>query len=432
MILKGSQRGGAKQLGLHLMRTDDNEHVEVHDVRGFVSEEVIGALKEAYAVSRGTQCRQFLFSLSLNPPQTEAVPVAAFEDTLERIEKKLGLEGQPRIVVFHEKEGRRHAHAVWSRIDAGTMTARNLPYFKSKLRDISRELFLEHDWKMPQGLVNSAERDPCNFTLAEWQQAQRMGRNARDLKTMIQDCWAVSDTKAAFVHALSERGLILARGDRRGHVAVTHEGEVLSIARYADRKAREVRAKLGAPDDLPIVSEARELIAQNMTAAFKRHGREALFLKARALAPLERRRIEMTRRHRAERTKLDEGQKRRWIEEMRARSLRLNGGLKGLWQRLTGRYGRIRRQNEREAYAALQRDRDQRQAVVGVQHVERRELQKLIAAARGRHAGLLRDIRRDRDRIRAQLQAADGTASPVRRRGRRSGSSIGVEPEPEP
>lgn len=30
MILKASQRGGGKQLGLHLMNSHDNEHVEVH------------------------------------------------------------------------------------------------------------------------------------------------------------------------------------------------------------------------------------------------------------------------------------------------------------------------------------------------------------------------------------------------------------------
>jgi len=32
MILKGSQRSGAKQLGLHLLKTEENEHVELHDM----------------------------------------------------------------------------------------------------------------------------------------------------------------------------------------------------------------------------------------------------------------------------------------------------------------------------------------------------------------------------------------------------------------
>lgn len=133
MILKGSQRGGAKQLGLHLLKTEENEHVELHDIRGFMSEDVVGALREAEAVSKGTKCKQFLFSVSLNPPETENVRIETFEQAIAAIEEKHGLADQPRVIVFHEKEGRRHCHAVWSRIDAETMTAKPLPFFKYKL-----------------------------------------------------------------------------------------------------------------------------------------------------------------------------------------------------------------------------------------------------------------------------------------------------------
>ena len=37
MILHGNQRGGARDLALHLLK-DENEHVEVHELRGFVSD----------------------------------------------------------------------------------------------------------------------------------------------------------------------------------------------------------------------------------------------------------------------------------------------------------------------------------------------------------------------------------------------------------
>ena len=67
MILKASQRGGGMQLGAHLLK-EENEHVEVHEIRGFVSDTVLGAMKEAQAVAKGTRCKQFLFSVSLNPP----------------------------------------------------------------------------------------------------------------------------------------------------------------------------------------------------------------------------------------------------------------------------------------------------------------------------------------------------------------------------
>jgi hypothetical protein len=38
MILKGSQRGGGQALGLHLLKTTENEHVEAHEIRGFVAQ----------------------------------------------------------------------------------------------------------------------------------------------------------------------------------------------------------------------------------------------------------------------------------------------------------------------------------------------------------------------------------------------------------
>ena len=43
MILKASQRGGGTQLGSHLLKTE-NEHVEVHEVRGFCADDVKGAM----------------------------------------------------------------------------------------------------------------------------------------------------------------------------------------------------------------------------------------------------------------------------------------------------------------------------------------------------------------------------------------------------
>ena len=116
MILKASQRAGAKALAIHLLREDENDHVEVHEIRGFVADDVVGALREAYAISKGTKCRQFLFSVSLSPPETERVGVAVFKRAIETIEQRNGLNGHPRVIVFHEKNGRRHAHCVWSRI----------------------------------------------------------------------------------------------------------------------------------------------------------------------------------------------------------------------------------------------------------------------------------------------------------------------------
>lgn len=78
MILKAKERGGGKQLGQYLLKEDTNEHVEVHELRGFMSEDLPSALGEIDAISRGTRAKKPLFSLSLNPPPNEEVSTQLF------------------------------------------------------------------------------------------------------------------------------------------------------------------------------------------------------------------------------------------------------------------------------------------------------------------------------------------------------------------
>lgn len=412
MILKASQRSGAKQLGLHLLKTEENEHVEIHEISGFVADDLMGAMKEAHALSLGTKCKQHLFSVSLNPPAQESVRAEVFEHACHLIEERMGLQGQPRIIVFHEKEGRRHAHAVWSRIDAQTMTARPLPFFKTKLRDVSRQLYLENGWKMPEGLADSRLRDPRNFTLAEWQQAKRAGIDAKQVKQTIQECWAVSDNVASFAKALEARGLFLAKGDRRGYVAVSMEGEAFSIARMTGKKSKEITAKLGKPDDLRSVPDTIRHIGETVAPMLSRHIAEAKRMGVTALKPLHDQRRAMTDQHRAERDRLDRMQRERRDAEQKARAARLRRGLGGIWDRLTRRHSRVQKQNEAEAFFGMQRDRVQRDELVFAQMKDRQALQHKIVQVRSRHAEQILDLYRDAGRYRGMARdgQADGRA----------------------
>lgn len=256
MILNGNQRGGAKDLALHLMKAE-NEVVEVHELRGFLSRDLMGALNEAYAISRGTRCKQFLYSLSLNPPKDAEVSVAEFEKAIEQAEERLGLQNQPRAVVFHEKDGRRHCHVVWSRINIEKMKAVQMSHDREKLTDLSRELYLEHGWKMPRGIEKRGERDPTNYSYAEHQQAQRVGKNAAQIKADIQAAWETSDNRKSLEHALEERGYFLAQGDRRSFVVIDQNGEIYSLPKQLQRgiNTKHVRQRLGDPNELPSVED---------------------------------------------------------------------------------------------------------------------------------------------------------------------------------
>lgn len=385
MILKGSQRSGAKQLGLHLLRMDENDHVEVHEIRGFVSNNVVNALREAFAVSRGTKCKQFLFSLSLNPPLAENVPISVFEAAIEETEKRLGLSGQPRVIVFHEKQGRRHAHCVWSRIDPRTLRAVNMSHFKTKLRDMSRQLFLENGWKMPRGYMNSEEANPLNFSLTEWQQAKRIGRDPQKIKAMFQECWAVSDSLKSFSNALAARGYYLAQGDRRGFVAVDWTGEVYSLSRWTDAKAKDLKAKLGDQADLDTVAEVSEAIAIKVASKLTGFSADAKLEFDAARLALKARRDDLVLRQRNERAFLAEVQAARWAAESQYRSERFRKGLKGLWDLVTGKRKSIRAENAADVVAKKARDQAERQAVIDRQLSDRRLLQSQIKSLQNRH-----------------------------------------------
>lgn len=379
MIIKASQRAGGKALAVHLMRDDANDHVNVHEVRGFVGEDVVSAFREAYAISKGTKCRQFLFSCSFNPPEGKTATVADFERAIATTEGRLGLTGHPRVIVFHEKNGRRHAHCVWSRIKADEMRAVNLPHFKMKLRDISRELFIEHGWTMPRGLVNSEERNPLNFSREEWQQAKRINRDPRSIKEIFQDCWSVSDSGKAFVQALEARGYYLARGDRRSFVAIDHTGEVYAIARWANVKTKEVKARLGDPEQFPSVDEVKARLAEKVIEKLKGFTAEAKseFNQARVGLQEQKRRLVAWQRH--ERKIQWELQAVRQAEEARVRYDRFSRGLlRGIWDRITGRHAAIKRQNEEEFLASMQRDAAERQLLIDRQLEERRSLHRQI------------------------------------------------------
>ena len=351
MILKGSQRGGARDLVRHLTRTDENEHVEVQRLRGFAAQDLVGALNEMYAVSRGTKCRQFMYSVIFNPPPDEEVTTADFEAAIAQVEKRFGLSGQPCAVVFHEKKGRRHAHAVWSRIDTDEMKAVQLSFYKNKLQSISRDLFLEHGWTMPRGLIKSEQRDPTNFTLEEWQHAKRVGKDARAIKVAIQDAWAISDSKPTFAHALRERGYWLALGDSARFVAVDHNGEAYNIARSLPPgiKTKQIRQRLGSEADLPGLSEVKKQIADDMLSTILGFQDELDQRVETRRIEFERRRQALVQRQRAERRMLAEAHERRRIEESRARQARFRKGVKGLWDRVRGEHRRIREEKRQRA-----------------------------------------------------------------------------------
>lgn len=93
----------------------------------------------------------------------------------------------------------------------------------------------------------------------------------------------------------------------------------------------------------------------------------------------------MVRAQREERKNLKAKQDQRWINETKERQARLNGGLRGLFDRITGAHRKTQKTNEREALYCLHRDQEQRNTLVYAQMAERRTLLERALPVRKRH-----------------------------------------------
>lgn len=378
MILKASQRGGPRQLARHLLNDKDNDHVTVGEIRGFMSDDLFGAMAEAYAVSRGTRCRLPVFSMSINPPRDAKVAPEEFFRVADRAGEVLGLDRQPRAIVIHEKEGRMHAHVVWSRIDTEVMKAVNLPHFKNKLCSLSKELFLEHGWELPEGHKTNGHRSPLNFTLAEWQQAKRLDLDPREIKQIFQSAWARSDNLSSFGNALEEHGYFLAQGDRRGIVALDVSGNVFSVPRALGVKSKDVAQKLRGFESLPGVDATRQAVRKELGTRLKKLISEDRLAQQEEMKPLLEEKRKLVTAQRRERALFEKTREDRWNAEARARAAKFRRGLGAVMDVLTGRWFAIRKENRTEAETSDKRDRQQRLSLVSGQIEDRQRLQKKI------------------------------------------------------
>ncbi|OIQ25163.1 MAG: hypothetical protein BM562_17495 [Alphaproteobacteria bacterium MedPE-SWcel] len=355
----------------------------MHGLRGFVADDLFEAFAEAEAISNATQCQKYLFSLSLNPPTDAEVSIADFEAAVTQAEQRLGLTGQPRAIVFHEKNGRRHAHAVWSRIDGRVLKAINMPHYKRKLTALSHELFLSHDWEVPRGFENKAKRDPLNYSREEAGQAKRAKGDPKAIKKMFRGCWEASDSKAGFEAALNEHGFVLACSDRRGFVAVDASGKVWSLSRWCGVKPKEMRARLGSERDLPSVDEITDRLQDLPKQTVDSQN-----------TAFEARRAKLVEAQRKERADLLKRQEVQRLEDIKARQASLPKGLRGLLSRATGQYQTKLRQIEIQAQAAERRDRAAQQALIN-KHLSERQALARDAQKQGLCAAFQRKVQID-------------------------------------
>ncbi|MCB9959702.1 MAG: relaxase [Rhodospirillaceae bacterium] len=273
MILKGNTRANGSDLATHLLNSYDNERIELAEMRGTIADDLHGGFAEIEAIAAGTRATKPFYSLSINPG--EPLTREQYFEAIDAIETRLGLTGQPRAVLFHVKDGREHAHAVWSRIDGVQMQAVHMAHDRRKLCDMACRLADKFGHELPDGL--KAWRDKTGFekqalepSFADAAMQARTGTSPEDRRAEISALYQASDSAAAFRQALEEKGYVLAKGDRRAFVVVDRQGNVHSLSRYLKGVNRkELQARMAGIDvnGLPSVDQAKQEALARAAAA---------------------------------------------------------------------------------------------------------------------------------------------------------------------
>lgn len=223
----------------------------------------------------------------------------------------------------------------------------------------------------------------------------RPERDPREIKAAFQDAWAISDSKAAFEHALKERGYWLCRGDKRGFVALDVHGEPHSIAKRVGVKTRAVRERLGDETALPSAADTKREIAKAMQDKMEEFQREVADKEEREKAEAQRKREFLRTRQEQERSALRTRQSTRQQTEDQERQARLRRGLLGFWDRLTGERKRAMELNAQELKAAWQRDKAERENLTVTQIANRRDIVKERVDLREKNKAVTRSLTDD-------------------------------------
>jgi hypothetical protein len=263
MIAKGTPHDSGVRLARYLTTGKEGETAALWELSGFASTDIIEAFRSVHVMAAATQCLQPFFHVQVRNPDTECLTRDQWLIVADRIERILGLAGQPRALVFHadRQTGNEHMHLAFSRIDHETLTARKLPFFKRRLHTVSREL--ENELGLTPVRADRASVIKYAPRRPQEEQARRLGVDIRDVLETIRECFDRSDCGRSFVAALAYNGLGLAQGERRDFVVVDHAGGIHALGkRILGLSAAQIRARLSdlTRESLPTVAQVRQRI----------------------------------------------------------------------------------------------------------------------------------------------------------------------------
>ena len=262
MIISGGSRANWRYFAKHLTNAKDNDRVEVIELRGLAADTVFEGFREMDEIARFTRCGNFFYHADINPRDDDPMTREQAIEAADRLQENLGLEGQPRIMVEHVKDGRQHWHVAILRIDMDTMTAIPDSHNYKIHAATSRELEKEFGHAPVRDILVGEERRPDRRP-KNWEKLRggKTGIDPEDVRAEVTRLCREADSGKAFAAALADAGYTLCKGDKRDFCIIDPAGDEHSLARRIEgMKAAELRAFMADinRDALPTVTEGRE------------------------------------------------------------------------------------------------------------------------------------------------------------------------------
>lgn len=237
MVTKGKCRGNGGQLADYLL-SSKNDRAEVLEVTGTSNPANLkSSLLEMALTATGTKSKAGLYHAQINPdPKEPLLTPEQWQQAADILAKSLGLEGQRRAIVIHEKDGRTHAHIVFERYQEGKGKNGNGilwddkdNYKKHQEASRSMEKAFNH------------ERTPEKDDLKHVQNERKI-----DVKETLTALWEKHTDPAEFVKAARGLGYEIAAGEeRRPFKVITPEGKSLDLVRQiTTAKTKDVVERL--------------------------------------------------------------------------------------------------------------------------------------------------------------------------------------------
>ncbi len=316
MIAKGNPHNSPTYLAWYLAApSKGTERADLAELRGFASDNIFDALALVELQGQGTSCQKPIFHVQVRLPKEENLARGLWLYVANRIERKLGFDGQPRAIVFHEKEGQEHMHIAWSRLDENLHPI-DPGLYKLKLKEVCRAVEKE------MGLVQvKNERDPGERTQpanrGEYEEARRLKTDLKAIREDIRDCWDMTRDGASFTAALEAKGYILARGDERAFVVIDEKGGKHALSkRITGVTLPKMKIRLSDIDSagLPGIDQAKAMQRERQLKAEQ----EAKIIMEEPIIEEEERKKEIVRQQEEEKREVirkDEDQKTQAIKE---------------------------------------------------------------------------------------------------------------------